>query len=396
MKLFKRIEKLDDTCYNIRVRKKVFKVKCNFFCSRWVVLSLAWTNSDQWRLAMFDELEVFEAIAPDILEVVQERYRILQRIYWMQPVGRRTLSESLNLTERVLRTETDLLKKLDLILSTKSGMRLTEKGDVVYKQLGKMMDRLFGVHQIEKKLADTFGIARCLIADGNSDQQVKVISRFGQLLNETLTKNLPDGKNIIAVMGGTTMSRVAKELTNLKTSKRENLFVPARGGIGEAVNVQANSVSAEMAIKSNGQYRTLYVPEQLSSQTYKQLLQEPSIVEVLDLINQANCVIHSIGRALHMAARRKMSEEEILMLKQKNAVAESFGYFYDEDGKVVYKTPRVGLQLKDIEEIPYIIAVAGGKSKAKAIAAYMKNAPKQTWLITDEAAANEILKGVTL
>ncbi|WP_219726119.1 sugar-binding domain-containing protein, partial [Tetragenococcus halophilus] len=96
------------------------------------------------------------------------------------------------------------------------------------------------------------------------------------------------------------------------------------------------------------------------------------------------------------APRRKMTEEEILMLKRKNAVAESFGYFFDEDGKVVYKIPRVGLQLKDIRDIPYIFAVAGGKSKAKAIRAYMENAPQQTWLITDEAAANEILRGVTL
>ncbi|MEL5940615.1 sugar-binding domain-containing protein, partial [Tetragenococcus halophilus] len=47
-------------------------------------------------------------------------------------------------------------------------------------------------------------------------------------------------------------------------------------------------------------------------------------------------------------------------------------------------------------DIPYIFAVAGGKSKAKAIRAYMENAPQQTWLITDEAAANEILRGETL
>ena len=45
--------------------------------------------------------------------------------------------------------------------------------------------------------------------------------------------------------------------------------------------------------------------------------------------------------------------------------------------------------------MPMILAVAGGRSKVKAITAYMKNAPKQTWLITDEAAANEILKGNT-
>lgn len=345
---------------------------------------------------MLDELKLIEAIAPDILTVIQERYRILQNIYWMQPIGRRNLSESLAMTERVLRTETDLLKKLQLIDSSKSGMMLTARGEEVYNQLGSMMDQLFGMHQIEKRLTNYFGIDRCLITSGDSDQQVKVVSEFGHLLAEALDSNLPNGKNIIAVMGGTTMSKVARELTNLETDQRANLFVPARGGIGEAVDVQANSVNAEMAIHTNGKYRSLYVPEQLSTVTYNSLLQEPSIVEVLNLISEANCVVHGIGKALHMAARRKMTEQEILMLKQKNAVAESFGYFFDEAGKVVYKIPRVGLQLKDIKNIPYVFAIAGGKSKAKAIHAYMKNAPKQTWLITDEAAANEILKGETL
>lgn len=95
------------------------------------------------------------------------------------------------------------------------------------------------------------------------------------------------------------------------------MFVPARGGIGEAVSVQANSISAVMANKTGGNYRALYVPEQLSRETYNSLLQEPSIQEVLTLISHANCVVHSIGRALHMAARRKMSDDEMVMLKQK-------------------------------------------------------------------------------
>ena len=199
---------------------------------------------------MLDELKLIEAIAPDILTVIQERYRILQNIYWMQPIGRRNLSESLAMTERVLRTETDLLKKLQLIDSSKSGMMLTARGEEVYNQLGSMMDQLFGMHQIEKRLTNYFGIDRCLITSGDSDQQVKVVSEFGHLLAEALDSNLPNGKNIIAVMGGTTMSKVARELTNLETDQRANLFVPARGGIGEAVDVQANSVNAEMAMRA--------------------------------------------------------------------------------------------------------------------------------------------------
>ncbi|MFV0557913.1 MAG: sugar-binding transcriptional regulator [Enterococcus sp.] len=342
---------------------------------------------------MLDELKVIEAVAPDILSVLRERYKILRNIYWMQPIGRRNLADSLNLTERVLRTETDLLKKLQLIDSTKSGMSLTKKGEQIYHSLGTLMDQLFGMQKLEKHLTNFFGNQRCIVTAGDCDRQKKVIEEFGEVLNDSLDLLLPESDNIIAVMGGTTMATVAESLTDLETEKRRNLFVPARGGVGEAVTVQANSVSAMMAMKSKGAHRALYVPEQLSRETYNSLVQEPSILEVLNLISEANCVIHSIGRALHMAARRKMSEDEILMLKQKNAVAESFGYFFNEVGEVVYKVPRIGLELRDLEKVPLILAIAGGKTKAKAIKAYMKNAPKQTWLITDEAAAKEILKG---
>ncbi|WP_417637885.1 sugar-binding transcriptional regulator [Enterococcus faecalis] len=345
---------------------------------------------------MLKEFKMIEAVAPDMLDVLQERFQILRNIYWMQPIGRRSLSETMGITERVLRTETDVLKQLNLIEPSKSGMTLTERGLEVYQGLELVMNQLLGMHQIEKEMTQYFGIQRCIVVAGDSDIQKKVLSDFGDVLTNTLNLLLPNGENTIAVMGGTTMTMVVENMGSLETEKRHNLFVPARGGIGEAVSVQANSISAVMANKTGGNYRALYVPEQLSRETYNSLLQEPSIQEVLTLISHANCVVHSIGRALHMAARRKMSDDEMVMLKQKNAVAESFGYFFDEEGKVVYKIPRIGLQLKNLQEISYVVAIAGGKTKAKAIRAYMKNAPKQTWLITDEAAANEILKGVTL
>ncbi|MEY8445035.1 sugar-binding transcriptional regulator [Enterococcus ratti] len=348
------------------------------------------------EIAMLDELKMIETVAPDIINVLQKRYKILRNIYWMQPIGRRCLSESMGITERVLRTETNLLKQLELINTSKSGMTLTPKGKEAYQNLESLMDQFLGRRQTEKKLADYFGNQRCIVVSGNSEEQSKVADAFGEALTEALDLLLPEGNNIIAVMGGTTMAVVAEQLTNLENKQRHNLFVPARGGIGEAVTVQANSISARMAAKANGKHRALYVPEQLSLATYNSLLNEPSIQEVLNLISQANCVIHSIGRALHMAARRKMTEEELVMLKQANAVAESFGYFFNENGEVVYKVPRIGIELKGLANIPIILAIAGGKVKAKAIRAYMKNAPKQTWLITDEAAAKEILKGVSL
>lgn len=107
---------------------------------------------------MLDELKMIESVAPDIIEVLQERYKILRNIYWMQPIGRRSLSESMGITERVLRTETDLLKQLDLINTSKSGMTLTKKGEEVYQSLENFMDQLLGMHQTEKNWLSILGI----------------------------------------------------------------------------------------------------------------------------------------------------------------------------------------------------------------------------------------------
>ncbi|MGX7014618.1 sugar-binding transcriptional regulator [Vagococcus silagei] len=345
---------------------------------------------------MSQEIEMIERIAPDIIQVVEERFRILRNIYWMQPVGRRTLALKLDVTERVLRTETDYLKQIQLIDTSKSGMSLTDEGLSVYRGLETFIDAHAGMRKKERTLARTLGIDHCIVVSGDSDQDRKVLEEFGSIVTDVLKEELPERENVVAVMGGTTMATVAKNMDNLETEARHNLFVPARGGIGEMINIQANSICAMMAEKTGGDFRVLYVPEQVSPETYDILLQEPTVQKVLGLISNADCVIHSIGRALHMAKRRGMKDTDMAMLTNKKAVAESFGYFFNAEGEVVYKIPRIGLQLKDLKEVQHVVAVAGGKSKAKAIQAYVKNAPSQTWLITDEGACDQILKEATL
>lgn len=56
-----------------------------------------------------------------------------------------------------------------------------------------------------------------------------------------------------------------------------------------------------------------------------------------------------------------------------------------------YMTNNAGLMLQDLQHIGTIIGIAGGKSKAAAILSVIR-ASRQDILITDEAAAHEILK----
>ncbi len=139
----------------------------------------------------------------------------------MQPLAAGHFRKDLSMTERVLRTETISLKaKTDRLQKAHAIDRLWR----VYTKIGALMDQLFGMHQIEKRLSETFGIERCLIASGDGDRQPKVIAEFGQLLNESLDLLLPESQKHHHSDGRTTMAKVA-EVGNLETAKRHNLFV---------------------------------------------------------------------------------------------------------------------------------------------------------------------------
>ncbi|AWI13492.1 sugar-binding domain-containing protein [Caldifermentibacillus hisashii] len=336
-------------------------------------------------------INVQKRLIPDLVEIMQKRYRILRYIEIMQPVGRRSLSQSLQITERVLRSETDFLKDQDLIAISTSGMRLTEEGKIILDQLEPIMKEFSSAPELEKQLAAALNLQSCNVVSGNADESDWVKSELGRACVSRLKEVIKEGQ-VISVTGGSTMNAVAEAFTE-KLNKENLLFVPARGGIGADIKDQANTICQKMANKAGGNYTVLYSPDQVTKELYETFIQESSIREVLMKIKSADIVIHGIGDAMTMARRRMTSEEDMQKLVQEKAVAEAFGYYFDENGRIVHKVQTVGLQLEDLKNIPHIFAVAGGASKAKAIKAYMKIAPKNTVLITDEAVTNEILKG---
>jgi len=339
-----------------------------------------------------EDLELLDLVAPDFIKTLEKRFKVLQSISLMEPVGRRVLADDLNITERGLRTDTDLLKKQGLLVSSKSGMSLTRTGNDVVVRLTKVLADYQGTTQLEKQLSRKLGISRCIVLPGNADKQYRVVDSFGRRLNQLLGTLLPTGQSMISVTGGSTLAQVAKNLSPDLSKNRQLVFLPARGGVGESVMIQANSVCAEMALKTQGQYRALYLPEDISEKSFESLQKETSIKSVLDLIYRSDVVIHSIGTASVMADRRNLSNAEQRVVDNGNAVSEAFGDFFDQNGKLVYKVHRIGLHVRDLDKIKNVIAIAGGESKANAIQSYMKNAPHHTVLITDESASESILR----
>lgn len=334
-------------------------------------------------------LDYQKKLLPDLLQIMQNRYNILRYIRTMQPIGRRSLAASIGLTERVLRSEVQFLKEQQLIDVHPSGMTLTEEGREVLIMLEDVMKEIYGIVELEKKLKENMHLDEVVVVAGDSDTSLSVKKEMARASEICIKRRLATN-NTIAVTGGTTLAEVA----NMMTADSEELslhFVSARGGLGESVSSQANTICAKMAQQMKGDYRLLHVPDQLSNEAYASIVEEPSVKSVIKLMKSADMLIHGIGDAFVMAERRSTSSEEIAMLKEKKAVSEAFGYFFDEQGNVVHKLLTVGMQLQDVKKVPNVVAIAGGASKAKAIRSFMKQRCSNV-LITDEGAAKQLIR----
>ncbi|MBU9712121.1 sugar-binding transcriptional regulator [Evansella tamaricis] len=334
-------------------------------------------------------LDIQKKLVPDLLEELERRFGILRFLRLMQPIGRRSLANSLEMSERVLRSEVTFLKEQGLIEVAAAGMTLTENGHNLLTQLEEVMKEVADIRNMEQALKEKLGLEEVYIVPGDSDDYSWVKKEMGRACVTIMKKKLFPKGNTIAVTGGTSIAAVA-EMMVPDTDLKEALFLPARGGLGEQVENQANTICATMARKAMGSYRLLHVPDQLSKEAYESLVEEESIRDILASIRSANIVIHGIGNAETMAKRRNSTSELLEKLQQENAVAEAFGYYFDETGDIIHKVLTIGLQLENLKGIPNIIAVSGGSSKAKAIEAYMKQRSSQI-LVTDEGAAKGIL-----
>ena len=339
---------------------------------------------------MKDAISVLQKVIPDLLSHLTHRYRILEVINLQAPIGRRTLSEVTTISERSLRTETDYLKNQGLLFSTKAGMSLTLKGKKVFHELEGILDRMLTMDRKEEALAKKLNLQFCRIVPGDTDESIKTLDVLGEHAVEVFDELLPEGEFIVAVAGGSTMLAMAKHMTTELSEERHFTFVPARGGLGDLMAIQANSVSDSMAQATGGTNTALFVPDDLSEEALNLLKNEPSILQTMNLMKRANCLLYSIGSAKVMMERRKMPAELKAILVEKKAVGEAFGCYFDGKGRIVHRLSRFGLQIEDVAAIPYAIAIAGGSSKANAIQAYSHIAPEHTWLVTDEGAANAI------
>ncbi|WP_128896112.1 sugar-binding transcriptional regulator [Longirhabdus pacifica] len=337
-------------------------------------------------------IQLHKQLIPDLTETLKKRYAILEQVMITGTIGRRNLATSLNMTERSLRSEVDFLKEQDLLSVTSAGMSITEAGKLLVHDLEPTMKELIGLTKIERKIKQAFGMKEVIVVSGDSDTSMNTMQQLGRA-GANILKKYAANLDVIAVAGGSTMAEVSSRLS-VSTQLKGCLFVPARGGLVEDVELQANSIASTMAKRTGAAYRLLHVPDHLGEEAYQTLMQDPNISDLVQVIRNARMIFHGIGEAITMAKRRKVHEGDLNQIAEKGALAEAFGYYFDKEGNVVHAVTTVGLKLEDVNS-KLTIGVAGGSSKGEAITAVLR-AGYSDVLITDEGAAMEIVKQCNL
>ncbi|KAA9002372.1 hypothetical protein F4V43_13195 [Paenibacillus spiritus] len=334
-------------------------------------------------------LEIQKQLLPDLMETLKRRYTILHQILLSDIIGRRTLAASLDMTERVLRAETDLLKAQGLIEIESVGMRISEAGRELLDLMEPIAKSLFGLDELEELIRREYGLSKLVIVPGDCDASPVTKRELGRAGAKALLSVLKPG-DTVAVTGGSTLAEMADQLTApIAPTFQKTWFVPARGGLGESMEIQANTIASTMAKRVGANYRLLHVPDLLGEDAYQSLAHDPNIGEIVHTIRHSRIIVHGIGDAMEMTRRRKLGEDAIAAIRTAGAVAESFGYYFNESGEVVHTMLTMGLRLEDIIRTEVVIGIAGGKRKAKAIHAMLRFG-RENILVIDEAAAMEI------
>lgn len=333
-------------------------------------------------------LQIQKTLVPDLLQEMELRYDILKEIELSEVIGRRTLAQKIGLSERTVRSEIDFLKESKLIEILSSGMKLSPLGKSLLQNVEPYVSQIRGLHHLEKKIRELLGIRKVILTASFSDESL-TLHEVGRLASKCMVDYLKDS-TVLGVTGGNTMFQVAQAMQAL-AKPVDVIVVSARGSLGSHYETQATNVVGIIAEKLKSNYELLQLPDNIKKESVKELLKEATFEKTLHMIDEIDCLVFGIGNAEDMARRRNLSLEERILLKQNNAVAESFGFYFNIEGEIVYESSTLGINLSKYKTMKNIIGVAIGERKVRAIYAIAKINPNLT-LVTDEDTAIRILE----
>lgn len=246
-------------------------------------------------------------LIPELLEVLEVRYKLLRNIKYRQPIGRRLLSATVQISERIVRSETNFLKDQGLIDITSAGMNITKEGEDVLNGLREFMRETSGINLLEAQLKKNLGVHQVIIINGSVEEDDTLFEELGKAAANYLKQILHDDI-IISLTGGRTIKEVVDKFPVLQKYKNVKVL-PGRGGMGKETELQANTLVEVLANKMSASYEQLHIPDNLSQTLFDAMIQESEIKDIFTAIRNSEVLLHGIGLAKEMCEKRSLTGE---------------------------------------------------------------------------------------
>lgn len=332
-------------------------------------------------------LTILSRIAPDLMDELELRALVLERVCALEPIGRRALAARLNLTEREVRSAAEALKEAGCLTQSASGMELTPLGKSLVDSAQAVSRGRRTLSTMETTLAHKLGAKHVHVVRGDADRDASVLHEAARAAARQI-RLLIQGAHVLAVSGGRSIAMTAQEIP--VAAPMDITVVPAQGGMSDGVRTQANTQAELFAERLGGRHRLLYLPDGLGGIAAQDLMRLPQVREALELLRHADVLLYGVGSAMELAKRRGVSPLEFDELRNAGAVGEALGFYFDAEGHVVGSVKSLVLNPEEIGRRSVAVAVAAGRSKAEAIMAVCAHHPHRL-LVTDEGAAQRMM-----
>jgi DNA-binding transcriptional regulator LsrR (DeoR family) len=147
-----------------------------------------------------------------------------------------------------------------------------------------------------------------------------------------------------------------------------------------------------------GRYRILPAPAIVENQQVRDaLMHDRAVREVLEAAREIELAVVGIGTTTpeksSLVRAEYLTQEEALTLASAGAVGDVCAIWFDGQGNLLdlpLATRTLAIQAQDLRRIPFVLGIAGGEVKARAIRGALESGLINA-LVTDDVAARLVL-----
>lgn len=182
------------------------------------------------------------------------------------------------------------------------------------------------------------------------------------------------------------------------SSQVECIFTEIVGGsLENSGGIAKYNVTSKLADIAGGRAELMYAPNMVSNPALRQsLISEPAVADAFERARSCDIVLQSVGTVDETAilyVEDRIERADLERLQAAGAVGDALGHYFDVNGQPVstFMDDRViGIELKDLKNIPWSVVVAGGEEKHTVIQAALRGGYFNV-LITDTDTAAFLL-----